>query len=73
MTDSSETAAATEPHTAPLFVVVEGVSAGFAVRDGGSLQFRAIDPRFQILDGSRFARTEQVRLAARRVAKASRD
>jgi hypothetical protein len=56
-----------------VFVVVEGVSAGFGVREGNSLRFRAVHPRFAILEGSRFARVEQLRRAARRVARASRD
>lgn len=73
MAENSEQAAASDTQVAPLFVVVEGISAGFAVRDGRSLCFRAIHPRFEILDGSRFARAEQLRRAAQRVARASRD
>jgi hypothetical protein len=73
MADGSETGAASETPAVPVFVVVGGVSAGVAVRDGTSLRFRAIHPRFEILDGSRFARAEQLRRAARRVARASRD
>jgi hypothetical protein len=73
MTDDSGTEAASDTQAAPVFVVVEGVSAGVAVRDGGRLRFRAIHPRFEILDGSRFARAEQLRRAAQRVARASRE
>lgn len=73
MTEGSETGAAPETPAAPVFVVIEGVSAGVAVREGTHLRFRAIHPRFEILDGSRFARTEQLRRAALRVARASRD
>jgi hypothetical protein len=58
---------------APLFVVVEGVSAGFAVREGASLRFRAVHPRFDLLDGSRFHHLDQLRCAAERLASASRD
>ena len=73
MADSSETGAESEVQVAPVFVVVEGVSAGVAVREGSGLRFRAIHPRFEILDGSRFARAEHLSRAARRVARASRD
>lgn len=73
MTDGSGTEAASDTQAAPVFVVVEGISAGVAVRNGGSLCFRAIHPRFEILDGSRFARAEQLRRAAQRVARASRE
>jgi hypothetical protein len=73
MAERFEARAAPERSTGPVFVVVEGVSAGFGIRDGGSLRFRAIHPRFAILDGSRFARAEQLRRAARRLARASRD
>jgi hypothetical protein len=73
MVDSSEREEPSSTQAAPVVVVVEGVSAGVAVSDGGHLRFRAIHPRFEILDGSRFARAEQLTHAARRVAKASRD
>lgn len=73
MADGSEPGAASKTSAAPVFVYVEGVSAGVGVRDGGSLRFHATDPRFEILDGSRFTRAEQLRRAALRVARASRD
>lgn len=74
MADSSETeATGSQTGGAPILVVIEGVSAGFGVRDGGSLRFRAIHPSFEILDGSRFARPEHLRCAAHRVAEASRE
>ena len=73
MSEGSDIAGASDAPAAPVFVVVEGVSAGVAVREGSSLRFRAIHPRFEILDGSRFTRAEQLRHAALRVAKASRD
>jgi hypothetical protein len=72
MTDSSQVEAS-ETQAAHVFVVVEGISAGVAVREGGRLRFRAIHPRFEILDGSRFPRAEQLKRAAARVARASRD
>jgi hypothetical protein len=74
MVDSWDTEAmASQTGAAPILVVVEGVSAGFGVRDGGSLRFRAIHPSFEILDGSRFTRPEQLRRAAHRIAEASRE
>jgi hypothetical protein len=74
MAESSEPeASASQSGVAPVLVVIEGVSAGFGVRDGGRLRFTALHPRFEILDGSRFARPEQLRSAARRVAEASRE
>lgn len=74
MADSSDTdVAESQTGVAPVLVVVEGVSAGVGVRDGGSLRFTALHPRFEILDGSRFARPEQLRSAARRLAEASRE
>jgi hypothetical protein len=73
MTEGSEAGAGPDLQTVPVVVVVEGVSAGFAVRERGGLRFRAIHPRFQILDGSRFARAEHLSRAAGRVARASRD
>jgi hypothetical protein len=73
MADSSETSAASETQAAPVFVVVEGVSAGVAVREGRGLRFRALHPRFEILDGSRFAHADHLRRAAGRLARATRD
>jgi hypothetical protein len=73
MADNCDSGPAPAGLAAPVFVVVEGVSAGFGVREGNSLRFRAVHPRFAILEGSRFARVEQLRRAARRVARASRD
>lgn len=73
MADGVETEVSLYEHAASVLVVVEGVSAGFGVRDGRSLRFRALDPRFEILNDSRFARAEQLRSAALRVARAARD
>jgi hypothetical protein len=73
MVESSEREEPSSTQAAPVVVVVEGVSAGVAVSDGSRLRFRAIHPRFEILDGSRFARAEQLTHAARRIAKASQD
>lgn len=73
MAESSETEEGSLTQASPVIVVVEGVSAGVAVTDRGRLRFRAIHPRFEILDGSRFARAEQLAHAARRIAKASRE
>jgi len=72
MVESSEREASST-QAAPVVVVVEGVSAGVAVSEGRHLRFRAIHPRFEILDGSRFARAEQLTHAARRIARASQD
>ena len=73
MAETSEAEREASMQGPPLIVVVEGVSAGVAVRDGGRLRFRAIHPRFEILDGSRFARAEQLTHAARSIARASRE
>ena len=72
MSDNTETGPQSDEQAASV-VVVEGISAGFCVRDGRSLRFRALDPRFGLLDDSRFARAEQLRSAAMRLAAAARD
>jgi hypothetical protein len=56
-----------------LVVIVDGISAGFAVQEESGLRFRAVHPRFEILDGSRFPRVEQLTSAAKRLAKAAGD
>ena len=57
---------------APLIVRVEGAFAGLAVRDCGRYRFLSTHPGFDLLDGSRFTRPEQVRTAAARLARAAR-
>ena len=51
-------------------VTVADIVAGFAVDDDvRGFRFVAIDPRFRVLEGSRFHRLEQARLAACRMAR----
>jgi hypothetical protein len=59
--------------TAPLVVNIEGAFAGLAVRDGGRFRFLSAHPGFDLLDGSRFTRPEQIGVAARKLARAARE
>lgn len=50
----------------PAFAIEIGdVSAGLALRERGGFSFVAADPRFRLLDGSRFRRLAQLEEAAR--------
>jgi hypothetical protein len=57
---------------APIVVDIEGAFVGLAVRDGGRFRFLSAHPGFDLLDGSRFTRPEQIRVAARKLARAAR-
>ena len=57
---------------APIIVTVEGALAGLAVRDGGRYRFLSVHPGFDLLDGSRFSRPEQIEIAASMLARAAR-
>ena len=57
---------------AQAFVIEIGdISAGVAVRERGGFSFVATDRRFNVLDGSKFKRIQQVENAARGVWRAS--
>lgn len=56
----------------PAFAIeVSGISAGLALRERGGFSFIAADPRFRVLDGSRFRRLAQLEEAARNLARAT--
>ncbi|WP_374383748.1 hypothetical protein [Dongia sp.] len=55
----------------PAFAIeVSGISAGLALRERGGFSFIAADPRFRIIEGSRFRRLAQLEDAVRTLAKA---
>jgi hypothetical protein len=56
----------------PLVVQVEGEFAGLAVKEGGRFRFMSVHPGFDLLDGSLFTKPEQIRIAARKLARAVR-
>jgi hypothetical protein len=56
----------------PIVVNVGGEVAGLAVREGRRFRFMSAHPGFDLLDGSRFTRPEQISNAARRLARAAR-
>jgi hypothetical protein len=58
--------------TAPLVVQVEGQFAGLAVKEGGRFRFLSVHPGFDLLDGSLFTRPEEIRIAARKLARAAK-
>jgi hypothetical protein len=66
---SNLTVAANENHPA-YAIEVSGIAAGLALRERGGFSFVAADPRFRLLEGSRFRRVEQVEAAARNLARA---
>ena len=57
---------------APLVVHIEGQFAGLAVREGGRFRFLSAHPGFDLLDGSRFTRPEEIRRAAQKLVRAAR-
>lgn len=57
---------------APLIVHIEGQFAGLAVREGRSFRFLSAHPGFDLLDGSRFTRAEEIKRAAQRLVRAAR-
>ncbi len=56
----------------PIVVNIEGEVAGLAVREGRRFRFMSAHPGFDLLDGSRFTRPEQISNAARKLARAVR-
>ena len=60
------------PDARHIVVQVEGAFAGLAVREQGRYRFLSAHPGFDLLDGSRFTRPEEIRIAARRLARAAR-
>jgi hypothetical protein len=56
----------------PIVVNVEGKVAGLAVRDGRHFRFLSAHPGFDLLDGSRFTRPDEIRNAAKKLARAAR-
>jgi hypothetical protein len=57
---------------APIVVNIEGEVAGLAVREGRRFRFLSAHPGFDLLDGSRFTRPEEIRNAAKKLARAAR-
>jgi hypothetical protein len=57
---------------APLIVRIEGQFAGLAVRDGRGFRFLSAHPGFDLLDGSRFTRPEEIKRAAQKLVRAAR-
>ena len=55
----------------PTPVVVSDLLAGILVGEDGRLRFVAVDRRFRMLDGSRFARPEAAHRSAVRLARAA--
>ncbi|MDX2266157.1 MAG: hypothetical protein NW215_14450 [Hyphomicrobiales bacterium] len=49
----------------PVVITVGGVCAGFAINEAGGFRFVGGHPRFNLLDGSRFRRLDDVKNAAR--------
>jgi len=56
---------------APVVISIDGIAAGFALRDTWRFRFFSGHPRFDLLDGSRFSRLDDVRWAVRRLADAT--
>lgn len=61
------------PHAAPIVIATDGLTAGLALLDGHRFRFFSGHPRFDLLDGSRFTRIEDVRWAVKRLASATAD
>lgn len=73
MPQSSKAKAPLKLTSRPMLVTVEGITVGFALREGQRLRFVAANPRFGLLDGSCFTHAEQVKNAAQKLARAVRD
>jgi len=58
---------------APVVIAIDGIMAGLALRDLHRFRFFSGHPRFDLLDGSRFTRIEDVRWAVKRLAYATAD
>lgn len=50
--------------TPAIAVQVDSITIGLAVKEGTGYRFVAADPRFQLLDGSRFGRLAQLEKSA---------
>jgi hypothetical protein len=61
------------PPVAPVAISIDGVAAGLALRDKHRFRFFSGHPRFDLLDGSRFSRIEDVRWAVKRLSQASEE
>ncbi|MCW0182316.1 hypothetical protein [Zavarzinia sp.] len=48
-------------------IEIDEITAGLALRERTGFRFIASDPRFRLLDGSRFRRLNQIEAAARRM------
>ena len=59
------------PPVAPVAINIDGVAAGLALRDKHRFRFFSGHPRFDLLDGSRFSRIEDVHWAVKRLSQAS--
>lgn len=64
-------ALASQPPAAPIAISIDGVAAGLALRDKHRFRFFSGHPRFDLLDGSRFSRIEDVRWAVTRLSQAN--
>jgi len=53
------------PNTGAVLIEIADQPAGIALLDGSAYRFIAVDPRFRILDGSRFKKPVQAEVAAR--------
>lgn len=56
---------------APVVITVDGIAAGFALRETRRYRFFSSHARFELLDGSRFSRIEDLHGAVTRLAAAS--
>ena len=59
------------PPAAPIAISIDGVAAGLALRDSHRFRFFSGHPYFDLLDGSRFSRIEDVRWAVKRLSLAN--
>jgi hypothetical protein len=59
------------PPAAPVAINVDGVAAGLALRERHRFRFFSGHPNFDLLDGSRFSRIEDVRWAVKRLLQAN--
>jgi hypothetical protein len=55
----------------PLVISVDGTAAGVAIQGGRQFRFFSSHPRFDLLEGSRFSRIEDLHGAVRRLASAA--
>ena len=55
----------------PLVISVDGTAAGVVIQGGRQFRFFSSNPRFDLLEGSRFSRIEDLRGAVRRLASAA--